>query len=248
MGYEGFSGNESILYHLHSPCRVAEVGDFEPIELEEWVPDAHVHRLTDTVAARAGRATRSSAASVLMFNDDVEMGDLQARRRADCLLPQRRGRRGPVRPRGLGRARDRLRPLPFGAARLRRDPARHDLPRRAGRRSAHVADVPHAGRDRDAEPLPQPLRAAARARAVLAARLPPARGARDAPRARRRTSSSCACAAATSASRSTTTRSTSSAGTATSTRTRSTSTTSSRSPAACTSRRRCTRPSRGRTS
>ena len=23
MGYEGFSGNESILYHLHSPCRVA---------------------------------------------------------------------------------------------------------------------------------------------------------------------------------------------------------------------------------
>src|SRR5439155_10757711 len=24
MGYEGFSGNESILYHLQSPCRVAE--------------------------------------------------------------------------------------------------------------------------------------------------------------------------------------------------------------------------------
>ena len=23
MGYEGFSGNESILYHLQSPCRVA---------------------------------------------------------------------------------------------------------------------------------------------------------------------------------------------------------------------------------
>ena len=47
---------------------------------------------------------------------------------------------------------------------------------------------------------------------------------------------------------STTTRSTSSAGTATSTRTRSTPTTSSRSPAASTSRRRCTRPSRARTS
>jgi homogentisate 1,2-dioxygenase len=26
LGFEGFSGNESILYHLHSPCRVAEVG------------------------------------------------------------------------------------------------------------------------------------------------------------------------------------------------------------------------------
>ena len=48
MGYEGFSGNESILYHLQSPCRVARVGDFTPIVRDEWVPDAHVHRLTDT--------------------------------------------------------------------------------------------------------------------------------------------------------------------------------------------------------
>src|ERR687893_1582844 len=48
MGFEGFSGNESILYHLFSPCRVKEVGEFEPIALEEWVPDAHVHRLTNT--------------------------------------------------------------------------------------------------------------------------------------------------------------------------------------------------------
>ena len=62
MGYEGFSGNESILYHLQSPCRVAEVGEFTPIEHEEWVPDAHVHRLTDTRADRAAAATRSSAA------------------------------------------------------------------------------------------------------------------------------------------------------------------------------------------
>ena len=31
MGYEGFSGNESILYHLQSPCRVAQVLDFTPI-------------------------------------------------------------------------------------------------------------------------------------------------------------------------------------------------------------------------
>jgi len=32
FGLEGFSGNESILYHLQSPCRVRELGDFEPIE------------------------------------------------------------------------------------------------------------------------------------------------------------------------------------------------------------------------
>ena len=29
MGFEGFSGNESILYHLFSPCRVKEVGEFD---------------------------------------------------------------------------------------------------------------------------------------------------------------------------------------------------------------------------
>src|SRR3954462_10730663 len=49
LGFEGFSGNESILYHLWSPCRVKDVGDFTPIEIEEWVPDTHVHRLTNTM-------------------------------------------------------------------------------------------------------------------------------------------------------------------------------------------------------
>ena len=34
MGLEGFSGNESSLYHLESPCRVKELGEFTPIERE----------------------------------------------------------------------------------------------------------------------------------------------------------------------------------------------------------------------
>ena len=72
MGYEGFSGNESILYHLRSPCDVAEVGPFEPIVLEEWVPGAHVHRLTQT-AGLAARGDAVSGRGVLMFNGDVEM-------------------------------------------------------------------------------------------------------------------------------------------------------------------------------
>jgi len=72
MGYEGFSGNESILYHVQSPCRVSEVGEFEPIVLEEWVPDAHVHRLTDTTRVEAGGDPITSR-RVLMFNNDVEM-------------------------------------------------------------------------------------------------------------------------------------------------------------------------------
>jgi homogentisate 1,2-dioxygenase len=72
LGYEGFSGNESILYHLHSPCRLAEVGDFTPIQREEWVPEAHVHRLADTnpIPPHGDPVT---GRELLMFNGDIEV-------------------------------------------------------------------------------------------------------------------------------------------------------------------------------
>src|SRR6185312_4267229 len=53
MGLEGFDGNESILYHLQSPCRVRELGSFEPIKRDEWVPDAHAHRHFRTLGIEA---------------------------------------------------------------------------------------------------------------------------------------------------------------------------------------------------
>src|SRR5947199_159414 len=43
MGLEGFTGNESILYHLESLCRVMELGGFEEIEREEWLSEYHEH-------------------------------------------------------------------------------------------------------------------------------------------------------------------------------------------------------------
>ena len=58
MGYEGFSGNESILYHLHSPCRIDAVGALTPIDRPVWPPDAHVHRLADMRAIPSPAATR----------------------------------------------------------------------------------------------------------------------------------------------------------------------------------------------
>jgi homogentisate 1,2-dioxygenase len=73
MGFEGFSGNESILYHLQSPCRVTELGTFTPIVHQEWVPSAHAHRLFDTRQAPAG-GDPVLGRRVLMFNDDVEIG------------------------------------------------------------------------------------------------------------------------------------------------------------------------------
>jgi homogentisate 1,2-dioxygenase len=72
MGYEGFSGNESILYHLQSPCRVSEVGTFTPIERHEWVPDAHVHRLTNTTPIEP-HGDPVFGRELLMWNNDVEV-------------------------------------------------------------------------------------------------------------------------------------------------------------------------------
>ncbi len=72
MGYEGFSGNESILYHLQSPCRLEEVGEFTPTIREEWVPPAHVHRLADVNPVAPG-GDPLSGRRVLMFNDDLEL-------------------------------------------------------------------------------------------------------------------------------------------------------------------------------
>jgi homogentisate 1,2-dioxygenase len=73
MGYEGFSGNESILYHLQSPCKVNELGTFTPIARDEWVPDAYAHRLLDTTRAPSG-GDPVFGRQVVMYNDDVEIG------------------------------------------------------------------------------------------------------------------------------------------------------------------------------
>src|SRR6266481_8515361 len=72
MGFEGFSGLESILYHLQSPCRVIALGEFEPIVRTEWVPDAHAHRhLRTWNVPPAGDAV--TGRQLLMWNNDVEI-------------------------------------------------------------------------------------------------------------------------------------------------------------------------------
>jgi homogentisate 1,2-dioxygenase len=73
MGFEGFSGNESILYHLVTPCRVMELGEFVPIEREEWVPDAHAwhHLETKDKVERIGDPVMGR--QLLMWNNDVEI-------------------------------------------------------------------------------------------------------------------------------------------------------------------------------
>jgi len=72
LGFEGFSGNESILYHRHNPCRVKEVGAFTPVVREEWVPETHVHRLTDTNAVEPG-GDWLTGRRLLQWNNDIEV-------------------------------------------------------------------------------------------------------------------------------------------------------------------------------
>jgi hypothetical protein len=72
MGLEGFTGNESILYHLVSPCRVKELGAFTPIEREEWVPEKHAHLLMNTYDI-APEGDEISGRRTLMWNEDVEI-------------------------------------------------------------------------------------------------------------------------------------------------------------------------------
>jgi homogentisate 1,2-dioxygenase len=72
MGLEGFAGNESILYHLTSPCRIRKLGDFDPIERDEWVPDAHAHRHFSTMGIEP-EGNPIDGRRLLMWNDDVEI-------------------------------------------------------------------------------------------------------------------------------------------------------------------------------
>jgi homogentisate 1,2-dioxygenase len=72
MGLRGFSGNETILYHLVTPSRIAEAAGFEPIRREEWEPDNHVHRHLRTAAVEPS-GDPVSGRRVLMWNDDVEV-------------------------------------------------------------------------------------------------------------------------------------------------------------------------------
>jgi homogentisate 1,2-dioxygenase len=72
MGLEGFTGNESILYHLSSPCRVMKLDGFSEIKRDEWVPDQHAHRHFKTADVKP-EGDEISGRHLLMWNTDVEI-------------------------------------------------------------------------------------------------------------------------------------------------------------------------------
>jgi homogentisate 1,2-dioxygenase len=84
MGFEGFSGNESIIYHLQSPCRITDARPHEPIEHTEWVPDEHVHRHLVTAPVDA-EGDWIGGRRCLMWNGDLEVSICKPERDANAF-------------------------------------------------------------------------------------------------------------------------------------------------------------------
>ena len=245
MGLEGFTGNESILYHLQSPCRVKELGDFTPIEREEWVPEAHAHRRMNTYDVDssgdeiAGRRT-------LMWNSDVEISLCRPESSMDYFFRNGEGDEVIFVHEGSGTLETTFGDVPYKDGDyivVPRGTTYRFVPQGAQRylvfETPGLIEIPAATATNTAR--------SSRARRTTTATSihPPSFG----HTVRRATSSSrSASAAGTRTTSSTTTRSTSSAGTGSSIHGRSRSTTSSPSPGAFTSRLPRTRPSRGRIS
>ena len=179
FGVEGFTGRSSLLYHVTPPTRTHRI---EPVATID--PRGGRRRLPPPPADRRGRGRaarrrghRAHPAVLQQRRRDGRRPPGRADAR-DALLPQRRGRRDALRPRGRGPPRHQLRADPLRPGRLPRAPDRHDLAPRARRGECPADALPRVPvRDRAAEALPQRLRPAARALAVLAARHPaPRRG------------------------------------------------------------------------
>ena len=183
MGLEGFTGNESILYHLQSPCRVMEIGDFEPIVREEWVPDTHQHRMMHTKGVEAG-GDEVTGRRLLMWNADVEISLCRPTEQMDYFFRNGEGDEVIFVHEGSGTLETIFGDLPY------KDGDYVVIPRgttyRFGRRGrAALPRLRDARPDRDPAPLPQPVRPDHRGRAVLPPRHPPADRAEHAPRAGR---------------------------------------------------------------
>ena len=245
MGFEGFSGNESILYHVESPCRIADAGEFAPIVHEEWILDAHVHRHLETGDIPV-EGDPISGRRCMMWNSDLEASICRPAEEADyfyrngegdeLLFVHRSGELETVFGTLPYRQHDYI-VIPHGTTyRFRFDdpdqlmlvlhtPGEIETPNRYRNRYGQLLEsAPFSHRDMHPPTDLVTHREGGTYEVIARVR------------------------AACSATRSTTTRSTSSAGTATSTPTPSTSTTSSRARGGSTCRRPRTRRSRDRTS
>ena len=172
MGLEGFTGNESILYHLQSPCRVMKLGGFERIERKEWVPDQHTHLHFKTFDIKP-EGDEINGRRLLMWNNDVEISLCRPTGTMDYFFRNGEGDEVVFVHEGSGVLETIFGNVPY------KDGDYIVIPRGTTYRfqpegPAALSRVRDAGADRGPEALPQPLRADHRRRAVLPPRHPSA--------------------------------------------------------------------------
>ena len=236
LGFEGFAATSrfSITCGRHAGCRTSVLSRRS---IEEWVPDTHVHRLTNTrVVERGGDPMLGR--HMLQYNSDVEMAICLPEHEADYFYRDGEGDEVIFVHEGDGVVETIFGDVPY---------RQHDyvvIPRGTTYRIRFDTEQRWLTFYTPGE-IETPNRYRNRYGSCSSTRRSPsANSSRRELRKHREsgsTTSGCGSAAATRTTCSTTTRSTSSAGTATSTRTPSTSTTSSPKRGACTSRRPRTR-------
>ena len=179
FGVEGFTGRSSLLYHVTPPTRTHRIEPVSTITLEEADDGYHHHRLIDA----AGIEPHGDAVTgriPLFFNSDIVMGVVRPAEPMPETVFYRNGEADEtaLRPRGRGPARHQLRADPLRPRRLPGPADRDDLAPGTRRGECPADALPRVPvGDRAAQALPQRLRPAARALALLAARHPaPRRG------------------------------------------------------------------------
>ena len=172
MGLEGFTGNESILYHLHSPCRVKELGGVRADRARgvgsrraraPALPDVRDEPEGDEVTGRR----------LLMWNDDVEISLCRPAESMEYFYRNGEGDEVIFVHEGAGTLETIFGELPYKEGDYVVIPRGTTYRFKPGGRAA-LPRLRVARPDRDPAPLPQRVRAAARGRAVLPPRHPPA--------------------------------------------------------------------------
>ena len=181
MGLEGFTGNESILYHLQSPCRVKELGAFTPIEREEWVPENHAHLLMNTYDVDPS-GDEISGRRTLMWNQDVEISLCRPDSSMDYFFRNGEGDEVIFVHEGSGTLETTFGDVPYKDGDYLVIP-RGTTYRFVPARPAAPSRLRDARADRDPAPVPEPVRPDPGGGALLPPRHPPAVRAQDAPRA-----------------------------------------------------------------
>ena len=245
MGHEGFTGTSSLLYHAHPPTTVKSARRLRETKYEADPDQTLRHRHFRTSQVKKGGSPTLDRIP-LLFNQDIAMLYVEPDENDAHFYRNAQADELVYVGKGSGTLESVFGDLPYRRGRLSRHPPRHHAPvaARSRRRADQAAGHGEPRARALAQALSQRVRPAHRRRALQRARHPPAERAADPRRAGRLPHPGEAVRRAQRDHPRPPSVRRGRLGRLLLSRGRSTSTTSSRSSAGCTSRRRCTRPSR----